>query len=49
VVASIGLDIEVPPAFPEKCDEALVRAANPCAVTTHLESPPGCHVRTVVR
>jgi ribosomal protein S12 methylthiotransferase accessory factor len=48
MVAKIGIDIQVPPGFPEKYHEALVRAANQCAVKKHLEHPPAFDVRTVV-
>lgn len=48
LVAKVVLDIRVPPSFPEKYHEALVRAANQCAVKKHLESPPRFDVRTVV-
>ena len=48
MVAKIGLDIEVPPGFPEKYHEALVRAASQCAVKKHLEHPPSFDVKTVV-
>ncbi len=49
MVTGIGLDIEVPPDFPDKYREALVRAVGQCAVKKHLESPPTFDVRTVVR
>jgi ribosomal protein S12 methylthiotransferase accessory factor len=48
LVAKIGIDIQVPPGFPEKYHEALVRAASQCAVKKHLEHPPTFDVRTVV-
>ncbi len=48
LVAKIGIDIQVPPGFPEKYHEALVRAASQCAVKKHLEHPPSFDVRTVV-
>ncbi len=48
MVAKIGLDIQVPPEFPEKYRDALVRAASQCAVKKHLEVPPAFDVRTVV-
>jgi ribosomal protein S12 methylthiotransferase accessory factor len=48
MVARIGLDIRVPPEFPEKYREPLVRAAAQCAVKKHLEAPPRIDVRTVV-
>ncbi len=48
MVAGIELDIQVPPTFPEKYHDALVRAASQCAVKKHLETPPRFQVRTVV-
>ncbi len=48
MVARIGLDIQVPPDFPEKYHDALVRAASQCAVKKHLEAPPTFNVKTVV-
>jgi putative redox protein len=48
MVAKIALDIQVPPEFPEKYHDALVRAASQCAVKKHLEVPPKFDVRTVV-
>jgi putative redox protein len=49
LVARVSLDIEVPPGFPERYHDALVRAADQCAVKKHLEHPPQLDVRTVVR
>jgi len=48
LIGTIALDIQVPPEFPEKYHEALVRSANQCAVKKHLENPPRFDVRTVV-
>ncbi len=48
MIATIDLDIQVPPTFPEKYHDALVRAASQCAVKKHLEAPPKFQVRTVV-
>ena len=48
MVGQIGIDIEVPPDFPEKYHEALIRSASQCAVKKHLEAPPSFEVRTVV-
>ncbi len=48
MVARVDLDIQVPPTFPEKYHDALVRAASQCAVKKHLETPPKFDVRTVV-
>jgi len=48
LIGTVSMDIEVPPAFPEKYHDSLVRAANQCAVKKHLEHPPQFAVRTVV-
>ncbi len=48
LIGRIGIDIHVPPDFPEKYHAALVRAADQCAVKKHLEHPPAFAVRTVV-
>lgn len=48
LVGTVELDIQVPPTFPAKYHEALVRAASQCAVKKHLENPPQFAVRTVV-
>jgi len=48
LIAKVSLDIQVPPEFPEKYRDALVRAASQCAVKKHLEVPPAFEVRTVV-
>jgi len=48
LVGSVALDIQVPPGFPAKYHDALVRAADQCAVKKHLEHPPAFDVRTVV-
>ena len=48
MIEQVDLDIVVPPDFPEKYHEALVRAADQCAVKKHLEKPPTFNVRTTV-
>ena len=49
MVDRIELDIVVPPTFPEKYHEALIRAADQCKVKKHLEHPPTFEVRTKVQ
>jgi len=44
----VDLDIVVPPDFPEKYHDALIRAASQCAVKKHLEKPPSFNVKTRV-
>jgi ribosomal protein S12 methylthiotransferase accessory factor len=46
-VAKVLLDIQVPPDFPAKYHDALIRAADQCAVKKHFEIPPAFDIRTV--
>ena len=48
MVEIINLEIQIPPGFPEKYRDALVRAAEQCAVKKHLENPPRFNIQTVV-
>ena len=48
MVSEVELDIIVPPEFPERYHEALIRAADQCAVKKHLETPPTFNVQTKV-
>ena len=48
MIEQVDLDIVVPPDFPEKYHDALIRAADRCAVKKHLENPPRFNVRTTV-
>ena len=40
MVDKIDLEIQVPPTFPEKYRDSLIRSAELCAVKKHLENPP---------
>jgi putative redox protein len=48
-LTGVDLDIEVPPGFPEKYRDALVRVADQCSVKRAIQAPPRFAVRTVVR
>jgi putative redox protein len=48
MVSQIDLEIQVPPEFPERYHEALIRAAELCAVKKHLEKPPQFDIKTVI-
>jgi putative redox protein len=48
MVETIGLEIQVPPEFPEKYRDSLIRSAELCAVKKHLENPPRFDVTTKV-
>jgi len=47
-LTEVRITIEVPPDFPDRYHDALVRVANKCAVKKALESPPEFHVETRV-
>ena len=40
-ITRIRIEIVLPPAFPEKYREALLRAVDQCTVKRHLAEPPG--------
>lgn len=46
MVGKVEIEIQVPPEFPEKYRDSLVRSAELCAVKKHLENPPVFDVRT---
>lgn len=48
MVDKIELDIQLPPNFPEKYKDAVIRSAELCAVKKHLENPPTFDVHTSV-
>jgi putative redox protein len=48
MVETIGLEIQVPPDFPEKYRDSLIRSAELCAVKKHLEKPPRFEISTKV-
>jgi putative redox protein len=48
MIERIDLDIVVPPDFPEKYHDALIRAADQCAVKKHMEMAPAFNVTTKV-
>jgi ribosomal protein S12 methylthiotransferase accessory factor len=40
MVSKVLLDIQLPPDFPEKYKDAVIRAAEQCKVKKHFEHPP---------
>ena len=46
MVGTVQLEIQVPPEFPEKYYDALVRSAEQCAVKKHFEYPPQFEIFT---
>ncbi len=47
MVTKVLLDIEVPPSFPAKYKDAVIRSAEQCAVKKHFEHPPKFEISTV--
>ncbi|MBA4384920.1 MAG: osmotically inducible protein OsmC [Anaerolinea sp.] len=45
---NIELEIQVPPTFPEKYYDALIRSADQCKVKQLIENPPNFNVSTKV-
>jgi putative redox protein len=39
-ISKVAIEIQLPPAFPERYRDAVVKAAQTCTVTRHLEKPP---------
>lgn len=48
LISKVSLDIQLPPEFPEKYRDAIVNAANLCAVKKHLLNPPELEVKSSV-
>ena len=46
MVGTVQLEIQVPPEFPEKYYDALVRTAEQCSVKKHFEYPPSFEIYT---
>jgi len=48
MIERIEIDVHLPEDFPARYREAVVRSAQQCTVTKHLDQPPAIEVRTVV-
>jgi len=48
LVSEVHVTIELPDGFPEKYADAVVRAAEQCAVKKHLEHPPIIRVESIL-
>lgn len=48
MVEQIDIEIQIPPSFPEKYRDSLIRAAELCKVKKHLEQPPRFNVTTKI-
>lgn len=48
MISKVSFEIILPPDFPEKYREAVIRSAEQCTVKKHLEAPPQFSVTTRV-
>jgi ribosomal protein S12 methylthiotransferase accessory factor len=48
MVTRVDLDIQLPADFPEKYRNAVIRAADQCAVKKHFEAPPAITVTSSI-
>lgn len=48
MIGEINIEILVPPTFPEKYRNSLIRSAELCKVKSHLEKPPKFSVTTTL-
>ncbi len=48
MVCAIGLEIQLPPGFPEKYKDAVIRSAELCAVKKHIAQPPAFQIQAVI-
>ncbi len=46
MIGKIQLDINLPEDFPVKYKDAVIRAADQCAVKKHLQKPPNIMIKT---
>lgn len=48
LVSKVKMEIKLPADFPEKYKEAVIRAADLCAVKRHLHQPPTFEITTTI-
>jgi putative redox protein len=46
MIGKVGFELHLPPEFPEKYEQAVVRAVEQCTVKRHLHQPPEFTVST---
>jgi putative redox protein len=48
MIDKVEFDIQLPPGFPEKYKDAVIRSAELCAVKKHIDQPPKFEIYTSV-
>jgi len=46
MIGRIAFDLQLPEGFPEKYEQAVVRAVHQCTVKRHIQDPPKFAVKT---
>jgi ribosomal protein S12 methylthiotransferase accessory factor len=49
LIAKVRIEVQLPPDFPDKYRQAVIRAAETCTVKRHLDNPPAIEVTTSSR
>ena len=49
MIKKVTLDINLPEGFPDKYKEAVIRAADQCAVKKHMQAPPEFEINANTR
>ncbi|MBM3311178.1 MAG: osmotically inducible protein OsmC [Candidatus Aminicenantes bacterium] len=49
MIGLVAIDISLPPGFPVRYREAVVKAAEACAVKAHIQKPPRMEVAAEIR
>jgi putative redox protein len=49
MVGKVGIEISLPPGFPEKYKAAVIKSADQCAVKKHILMPPAFEITADIR
>lgn len=49
LVSEITIDIQLPTDFPDRYKNAIIKAAESCAVKKHIQNPPNFIIKTTAR
>jgi len=47
-ISKLAIEIHLPEDFPEKYEQAVIKAVNGCAVKIHMQNPPEFEVATLI-
>jgi ribosomal protein S12 methylthiotransferase accessory factor len=49
MISKIAIRIDLPPGFPSRWEEAIIKAVDACAVKAHIRTPPAFEITAVSR